>query len=139
MGLGIGDYDLRRRARYLQDALQPDTNVLYRNDGKGVFDDVRFGRDWAWRRASSAGARHGGLRQRWSARSFLHHRQIFPEVNGKVSGRPYKSPNVLFRNLGEGRFEELPEPAGPAMKELHSSRGLRWAISITMAIWISSS
>jgi enediyne biosynthesis protein E4 len=29
----------------------------------------------------------------------------------------------VFRNLGGGRFEELLEGAGPAMKELHSSRG----------------
>ena len=36
---------------------------------------------------------------------------------------PYKTPNVIFRNLGGGRFEELLEGAGPAMKELHSSRG----------------
>jgi hypothetical protein len=36
---------------------------------------------------------------------------------------PYKTPNVLFRNLGGGKFEELFDLAGPAMKELHSSRG----------------
>jgi hypothetical protein len=36
---------------------------------------------------------------------------------------PYKTPNVLFRNLGGGRFEEMLDLAGPAMKELHSSRG----------------
>jgi hypothetical protein len=30
---------------------------------------------------------------------------------------------VLFRNLGGGKFEELFDLAGPAMKELHSSRG----------------
>jgi enediyne biosynthesis protein E4 len=29
----------------------------------------------------------------------------------------------LFRNLGGGKFEELLDQAGPAMKELHSSRG----------------
>jgi hypothetical protein len=36
---------------------------------------------------------------------------------------PYKTPNVLFRNLGGGKFEELFDLARPAMKELHSSRG----------------
>src|SRR6185312_5892168 len=37
---------------------------------------------------------------------------------------PFKTPNVIFRNLGAGKFEELMEQAGPAMKEVHSSRGL---------------
>ena len=36
---------------------------------------------------------------------------------------PYQDPNVVFRNLGGGRFEELLDEAGPAMKEAHSSRG----------------
>ena len=49
---------------------------------------------------------------------------VFPEADGKVQDAPYKTPSVLFRNLGNGRFEELLDQAGPAMNELHSSRGL---------------
>jgi len=30
---------------------------------------------------------------------------------------------VIFRNLGNGKFEELIEAAGPAMESVHSSRG----------------
>jgi hypothetical protein len=37
---------------------------------------------------------------------------------------PYKTPRVLFRNLGNGRFEELISAAGPAIAEAHSSRGV---------------
>ena len=36
---------------------------------------------------------------------------------------PYKTPNVVFRNLGGGKFEELTDEAGPAITEAHSSRG----------------
>ena len=31
---------------------------------------------------------------------------------------------MIFRNLGDGKFEELRDQAGPAMNELHSSRGV---------------
>src|SRR6202042_652043 len=31
---------------------------------------------------------------------------------------------VLFRNLGNGKFEELVDAAGPAIGECHSSRGV---------------
>jgi hypothetical protein len=49
---------------------------------------------------------------------------VFPEVEATVSDSPYYSPNVLFRNLGGGKFEELLDEGGPAMREVHSSRGL---------------
>jgi hypothetical protein len=48
---------------------------------------------------------------------------VSPEVEPLLPDSPYKTPNVLFRNLGGGRFEELLDEAGPTMKELHSSRG----------------
>jgi hypothetical protein len=49
---------------------------------------------------------------------------VYPEVEAKVADAPYKTPNVLFRNLGGGKFEELLDEAGPAIAEPHSSRGM---------------
>src|SRR5213079_1077880 len=46
-----------------------------------------------------------------------------PEVAQKLPDCPYKTTNVVYRNLGGGRFEELLEEAGPGMMEAHSSRG----------------
>src|SRR5205807_2730080 len=37
---------------------------------------------------------------------------------------PHKTPRVLFRNLGGGRFEELLDAGGPAIAEAHCSRGV---------------
>jgi hypothetical protein len=34
-----------------------------------------------------------------------------------------RTPRVIFRNLGNGKFEELLEGAGPGVSALHSSRG----------------
>jgi len=36
---------------------------------------------------------------------------------------PNKTPRALFRNLGNGTFEELGEQAGPGVAEPHGSRG----------------
>ena len=49
---------------------------------------------------------------------------VFPDAEAKVPDAPFKTPNVLFRNLGDGKFEELFDQAGPAMAEVHSSRGV---------------
>src|SRR3954466_14755986 len=43
---------------------------------------------------------------------------VYPEVEAHDPSAPFKPPNVLFRNLGQGKFEELFDLAGPAMKEL---------------------
>ena len=125
MGLGIGDYDCDGALDIFKTHFSSDTNVLYRNTGKGNFRDmtIRAGlgvetRFVGWG-AALEDFDNDGLPD-----LFFTSGMIFPEVDGKVSDSPFKSPNVIFRNLGEGKFEEIFEQAGPAMKELHSSRGM---------------
>jgi len=54
---------------------------------------------------------------------FLVTGNVYPELDGKLAGYPYKTPRVIFRNLGNGKFEEMIEEAGTGMEALHSSRG----------------
>jgi hypothetical protein len=49
---------------------------------------------------------------------------VYPEVESKLSEAPYKTPGVVFRNLGGGKFEQLLDEAGPGIAEAHSSRGV---------------
>jgi hypothetical protein len=48
---------------------------------------------------------------------------VYPEVERKLPQYPYKTPRVLFRNLGNGTFEELDTQAGEAISTPQSSRG----------------
>ena len=48
---------------------------------------------------------------------------IYPEVEQTLPNLPYKTPRVVFRNLGKGQFEELMGEAGPGISARHSSRG----------------
>jgi enediyne biosynthesis protein E4 len=48
---------------------------------------------------------------------------IYPELDKKLKDSPYKTPRVVFRNLGAGRFEELIGEAGPGVEAAHCSRG----------------
>jgi hypothetical protein len=54
---------------------------------------------------------------------FLVTGTVYPEVAKQLSQYPVKSPRILFRNLGNGTFEELGEAAGPGVAAEHSSRG----------------
>lgn len=124
MGLGIGDFDCDGSLDIFKTHFSDDTNVLYRNNGKGFFTDVTI------RAGLGVETRFVG----WGAAIedfdndglpdlFYTTGMVFPDAVEKVPDAPFKTPNVLFRNLGGGRFEELLDQAGPAMAELHSSRG----------------
>ena len=48
---------------------------------------------------------------------------VYPEVERKLPQYPHKTPRAVFRNLGNGTFEELIEEAGPGVADAHCSRG----------------
>ncbi len=48
---------------------------------------------------------------------------VYPEVERVLPAYPFRTPRLVFRNLGNGRFEELIDEAGPGVAAVHSSRG----------------
>jgi hypothetical protein len=48
---------------------------------------------------------------------------VFPEVDRLNIGIRYKERLIVYRNLGNGAFEDISEHAGAAILERHSSRG----------------
>jgi hypothetical protein len=125
MGIGIGDINVDGNLDILKTHFRDDTPALYRGNGKGYFKDVtllaglgvetRFV-DWG---TGIADLDNDGLPD-----LFIATGMVYPEVEAKLPDFPYKSPRVVFRNLGEGKFEELLDEAGPGVTEAHSSRGV---------------
>jgi len=125
MGLGLGDFDCDGALDLLKTHFSEDTTVLYRDVGRGGFEDVsmRAGlgvetRYVGWGAGIQDFDNDGWPDLFWATGS------VFPEVEKVHLEYPYKTPRVLFRNLGKGKFEELMEAAGPAIGEAHSSRGV---------------
>ncbi len=48
---------------------------------------------------------------------------VFPEVDRLKLDIHYKDRAILYHNLGNGKFEDISESAGPGILERHSSRG----------------
>jgi enediyne biosynthesis protein E4 len=124
MGVAVGDYDLDGNLDVFKTHFADDTNVLYRNSGKGHFDDftIRAGigvetRYIGWG-AGMVDLDNDGLPD-----LFMVTGSVYPEVERQLPAYPFRTPRLVFRNLGDGRFEELIEEAGPGVAAAHSSRG----------------
>jgi len=124
MGVAAGDYDLDGSLDILKTHFADDTNVLYRNDGKGYFEDatIRSGlgvetRYVGWG-AGIVDLDNDGLPD-----LFLVTGSVYPEVEKQLPAYPFRTPRLVFRNLGNGRFEELIEEAGSGVAAAHTSRG----------------
>jgi hypothetical protein len=124
MGLGIGDFDLDGNLDIFKTHFSDDTNVLYRNNGKGVFDDVTIRSGLAVEtRFIGWGAGIADFDNNGLPDLFFATGSVYPEVEKKLPNYPYRTPRVVFRNLGGGKFEELIEEAGPGVAAVHPSRG----------------
>src|SRR5215467_9086127 len=124
MGIGVGDYNLDGSLDLFKTHFADDTNGLYRNDGKGNFDDVtlpaKIGVEThyiCW------GTGIVDLDNDGWPDLFMVTGSVYPQVEKKLPTYPTNTPRAVFRNLGNGTFEELKEEAGPGVAASHCSRG----------------
>ena len=124
MGVAVGDYDLDGSLDLFKTHFFDDTNILYRNDGTGYFDDMtlRSGigvetRYVGWG-AGMADLDNNGLPD-----IFFVTGSVYPQLGREFDRYPRATPRVVFRNLGGGKFEQLFDEAGPAVRAAMSSRG----------------
>ncbi len=101
-----------------------DTSSLYHNLGNDSFEDATF----------QAGIGHNSRFLGWGA-SFLDfdndgwpdiitcNGHVYPEVREKESESGYREPKVLYRNLRNGKFEDVSADAGPGVIEPVPGRG----------------
>ena len=124
MGVGVGDYDLDGHLDLLKTHFADDANGLYHNDGSGSFDEVTRSSLLAVEtRYVCWGAGIVDLDNDGHPDIFMVTGNVYPELERKLPQYPNKSPRAVFRNLGNGTFEELGQEAGPGVTEAHSSRG----------------
>lgn len=123
MGIGLGDYNLDGHLDIFKTHFADDTNVLYRNDGKGNFDDVTISSGLGVEtRYIGWGAAINDFDNDGLPDLFAVTGNVYPEIEKRLPAYPWKTPRLVFRNLG-ARFEELFDEAGPGIATPHASRG----------------
>ena len=123
MGVAVGDFDLDGRLDIFKTNFAEDTAVLYQNRGGGMFDDVTIRTGLGVEtRFVGWGAGIVDLDNDGQPDLFWVTGSVYPEVEKALPQFPYKTPRIVFRNLGT-RFEELIEEAGTGIAAAHASRG----------------
>jgi enediyne biosynthesis protein E4 len=124
MGVSIGDYNRDGNFDILKTNFAGDTISLYAGLGDGSFDD----------RTYLAGL---GLNTRllsWGVGFFdmdndgwldilVANGHVYPEVNSSKTETPYAQRKYLYRNLRNGRFEDVSDKGGPGITAAVPARG----------------
>ena len=124
MGVAVGDYDLDGKLDIFKTNFSDDTNVLYRGDGHGYFTDatIRAGIGVETRYVGWGTGMVDLDNDGWPD-LFVVTGSVYPEVERQLPSYAFRTPRLVFRNLGDGRFEELIDEAGPGVAAAHASRG----------------
>jgi len=125
MGVALGDYDNDGHLDILVTNFSQDHNTLYRNEGSGWFADVtgRAGMGGASRPFMGWGTFFFDFDHDGYLDVFVANGHLMPAIDRAGVGLSYKQRNLLFRNTGEGRFEDVSAVAGSGLRVEKVSRG----------------
>jgi enediyne biosynthesis protein E4 len=124
MGIGVADYDCDGWFDIFKTNFADDTCDLYHNNGDGTFSDLSFN--------SGVGINNSYVA--WGC-GFIDYDNdgwadiiqinghVYPEIDKYNFGETFKNPRLVYKNLGNGRFEDVSAKMGPGITAHYSSRG----------------
>ncbi len=124
MGVAVADYDCDGWFDIFKTNFADDTCNLYHNNGDGTFSDVSF----------AAGVGVNNRYVAWGC-GFIDYDNdgwadivqinghVYPEVDKYNFGETFKNPRLVYKNLGNGHFQDVSAELGPGISERFSSRG----------------
>ena len=125
MGATAADFNHSGALSIFRTNFSDERETFYVNQGKGEFQDQTLGLGMAHNtRFVGWGCTFLDFDNDGWQDLLLVNGHVFPEVERKKLDIRFKDRRILYRNLGNGKFEDVSERAGPAVLEPHSSRGV---------------
>lgn len=124
MGVAIGDYNRDGRMDIFKTNFAGDTSTLYANSGTGACEDRTFasgiGRNTRW---LGWGVAFVDLDLDGWLDLFLVNGHVYPEVEQLKTEAGYRQRKVVYRNRGDGKFDDVTERLGPPLTVPKAGRG----------------
>jgi enediyne biosynthesis protein E4 len=124
MGIAVGDYDCDGWLDIVKPNFSGETISVYHNNGNGTFYDAVF----------QAGLGQSTNSVGWGAGLadfdndgwrdiFISTGHVYPEIAGRNLRMSFLEPKILYKNLGNGHFENISAKAGTGATKPQASRG----------------
>jgi hypothetical protein len=124
MGVSIGDYDRDGKLDVVKTNFAGDTDSLYTNLGDGNFEDRTYpGGLGVNTRLLGWGVGFFDMDNDGWLDLLMSNGHVYPEVDQSNADLKYAEHKYLYRNLRNGRFEEVTDKGGPGILERAPARG----------------
>jgi enediyne biosynthesis protein E4 len=124
MGIAVGDYDADGRFDIAKTNFSGDLTSLFHNDDGKFFTDVSREAGLGARQFLGWGTAFIDVDDDGWLDLVVANGHVYPEVEGKQLGDTYLQPTILYRNLKNGKFQDVSNAAGPAFLTPRPARGL---------------
>ncbi len=124
MGVSIGDYNRDGKFDVVKTNFAGDTDSLYTNIGDGNFEDRTYpGGLGVNTRLLGWGVGFFDMDNDGWLDILMSNGHVYPEVDNSKADLKYAEHKYLYRNLRNGRFEEVTDAGGPGILENAPARG----------------
>jgi enediyne biosynthesis protein E4 len=125
MGIGIGDFNQDGRIDMVKTNFAGDYPNVYNNEGDGFFQDIVVMAGMAVNpQFVGWGVDLADLDNDGWQDVFQVNGHVYPSLDHQDKvGEGFRQSNVVYRNVGKGKFEDVTDLAGPGLTVKKSSRG----------------
>ncbi len=123
MGVATGDFNADGRIDLFKTHFSDDLPALYRNTGKNYFEDASRASGFEITRFVQWGVVGADFDDDGWVDLMVMTGSVYPEVEKVFKDYPYRGPRLVYRNDGKGRFDDVTDQAGAAVRLPLSSRG----------------
>ncbi len=124
MGVAVADYDCDGWFDIYKTNFADDKSNLYHNNHDGTFTDLIAQADLATNTQYVAwGCGFIDIDNNGWQDVVQVNGHVYPEVDRYHFGQSYKNPRLVYRNLGNGKFQDVSRTSGSGVAEAYSSRG----------------
>lgn len=124
MGVAVADFDGNGFFDIVKTNFSGDLPSLYSNEDGKFFSDVSRRAGLGRNQLLGWGVLFLDVDEDGWKDILMANGHVYPEVDGTSIGERYRQKTLLYRNLGNGRFDDITAPAGPGLEPLRPARGM---------------